>query len=993
MNNRYTIQEEGFLKEYQSYGTLIKDSISGLELYHVETKKDREFFFVYTFATPATDSSGVAHILEHSVFSGSQRYPQQDPFLELLKRSAASFLNAFTDLDHTSYPGASPIKKDFYSLFSVYTDAIFFPLLREETFMQEGVRVEEGADGTLRFDGVVFNEMLGATSSLGGITARGSVQSLLPNSCYSYNSGGDPLEIPNLTWQGLKDFHAKWYTPGNCKLMIYGDISLEEALAMVESELLDRLSAESIAQGVEQEELLTILNKRDAITQPEVVELTAPLDDSSPEGRGIILLNWLTTPMRDRESLFILDVLTEYLLGNPGAPLYKAIIQSGLGKDIYHGSGMTPEYGDLIFSVGIEGTSKESREQAEHLILGELERLVQQGVDLELLDGAIRNCEFHRKERKGGMPQGLRMHFRAIRGWLRGYTPAVTMLIEEEASRVITKIRKNPSLLIGWIKRHLLENPQRTTLVVTPDKEHSPRIQQALSEKLRSLEKTLSAKEREEIRAKQENLHHSIQQNKDTPLAIELLSRSDIDAPPKDPPQEEQQFGSHRVSYVEVPSSDILYMTLYSDISTLTEEELRFLPLYSRLFTTSPLGDMSYDRVSQQIAHLMGSCYSSCDIHRFHKSESYRGYWYLRAKLLAHDLKESLSLINRLLGEVQINDHDAIKRVLQEVIQEVTQDMVSSGDSYATMRSGMNHSLLLQWEELWDGVSYLETLQSIQQESKEDLDRVGAILLGIRDKLHAPQRIFLSGSEGCKRAAYQEVHAFCKTLPSPLPEGEFTTAPLPSSLRSSFQPYIYEDSSLPLKERQIPLESIAIPGQTAYGGLVFPSQRGDIMGAALRVLGTMITAEDLWKRVRMEGGAYGVSGRQREDEGVFIFSSYRDPNPVQSLSVFLNLFKTMTPLQKDQVESTIVKLLGSLLKPRVPSEQHSLFAARWVYGITPELRAEQLQRYKQLSLGHILEAVELLKEQITKGRASVVGNMEYLQSVGIDTAHRYKVEQ
>ncbi len=976
MNTRYKgfdVVEEGFLKEYETYGTLLRHKKTGLEIYHLFTEHDRESLFAYTFATPSTDSTGVAHILEHSVFSGSQQFPQRDPFIEIIKNSVSSYLNAFTSIDHTTYPAASPLKKDFFSLFKVYTDAIFFPLLSKETFMQEGIRVEFDESGELRFDGVVYNEMLGANSSQERIVMKESIFSLFPNSCYSHNSGGEPVEIPQLTWEKLKDFHAKWYRPDNCKLLVYGNISLDEILGAVETNLLSRIpdfiGSDQVGRQVQE-----ILSAGDRVTEPKTLYKSAPLDEGSSESsKSTIVVNWAITPIEDCESTMILNILTEYLLGHPGAPLYRKIRESGLGSDLSGVSGMDPDGRELVFTVGVEGSDPTHIEEFEKLLFDELKSMVQNGLDPLVLDGAIRKCEFHQKERKGGIPQGLRMQFRAIRGWLRGLSPTHTLLIEENSQQVIQSIHNTPRYMERWIEKYLIENRSRTTLVVTPSKEHSQSIEQQIQEKLQQIKSALTPELKESLKQEQDAFYQAIQDShSDEPLAIDMLTKEDIDEPLSDPLQTSYTTNGVQIEYQEIPSQDIVYLSMYSNIAHLTVEELQFLPLFIRLFTTVPLPGKGYEEVSQQLAHLTGSCYSSCILRSVGTGESCRGYWYLRTKLLEADLEESLALFRDLLTKGEVNNRSRIRLVIQEIIQELVTDIVPSGHSFGLKRASSSLSLSLGWDERWDGVTLLETLQAIPLDDDQEIDKLGEIFLKTLKKISVPSKYFVSVGSDYQEGVVSQLIGFSEALGKPEKDTPFEVEPFTEE-------YPLHDHFSKIDGHSVSYETLTIPGQSSYSSLVVPSCGYSDLGASLTVLGHILSFGHLWKSVRIEGGAYGVGAMQQNSDRIFSFYSYRDPNPLQSVETFLQSGAIAQQVDQETLDATIIRILGSLLKPKVPSEQNSAGATRWVFDITRDQREREITAIRNVTIESVIEAGKFLETQLPLAQVSLCTNQRYVE--------------
>ncbi|MEA1910296.1 MAG: insulinase family protein, partial [Spirochaetota bacterium] len=394
----FTLTSVSDLKEYKGKGYTFKHNKTGLELFHLHND-DTENLFSFSFKTPAYDNSGVAHILEHSVLSGSEKYPVKDPFMSLMKGSMNTFLNAMTYPEKTVYPAASPVEKDYFNMMSVYADAVFFPLLKKEVFHQEGHRLEFDEDGNLKIVGIVFNEMKGAYSDHDSIVGEWCYRSLLPDTQYCYDSGGEPEAIPDLSYEQFKKYHETYYHPSNCKVFLYGNIPSEKQLGFLDEKFLNTF---------EFKEVNTEIREQIRWEKPSFMELTSPLtENEDPRGKSTIAVNWLMNSIGNPLDLLSLEVLSEILLSNTGSPLYKSIIDSGLGEDISPVSGLETDVRELIFSVGIRGTDPDKKEPFEKLIENEFKKLVEKGLPSDTVKGALKRVEFRNREIKGGAPFGL----------------------------------------------------------------------------------------------------------------------------------------------------------------------------------------------------------------------------------------------------------------------------------------------------------------------------------------------------------------------------------------------------------------------------------------------------------------------------------------------------------------------------------------------------------------------------------------------------------
>ncbi|MDR2717593.1 MAG: insulinase family protein, partial [Treponema sp.] len=418
LDSGFTIIDIVDLAEMQATGIWARHEKCGVEVFHV-VNDDSENLFAFSFATSPEDNTGAAHILEHSALCGSERYPLKDAFLVLAQGSLQTFLNAWTFPDKTVYPASSVNEHDYFNLMSVYGDAVFRPLLSEWTFMQEGHRYEFAQDGKLSITGVVYNEMKGAYSSLDAYAGLWSVKAVMPDTPYSFESGGSPEHIPALSWEGLKDFHRRRYSPANCRVFLAGNIPTEKQLAFLN----DRFF--SLTDGGA---ALPPVAKQKRWTAPEQFRVPCPAGASSDDdSKPTIFLSWLCCDAVDTSENIALVALTEILLGHDGSPLMRTLIESGLGEDITPVSGLESELGETLFVAGLRevaGTVEEMGKKVEDLILGELRRLVTEGIPQGEIEAALLFMEFSQREiKRSHGPFSLVWMRRTLRTWLHGGKP------------------------------------------------------------------------------------------------------------------------------------------------------------------------------------------------------------------------------------------------------------------------------------------------------------------------------------------------------------------------------------------------------------------------------------------------------------------------------------------------------------------------------------------------------------------------------------------
>jgi Zn-dependent M16 (insulinase) family peptidase len=471
------------IPELKTKAELFQHAKTGAELLSLVNKDENKVFGI-TFRTPPTDSTGVAHILEHSVLCGSRKYPVKEPFVELLKGSLQTFLNAMTYPDKTCYPVASQNLQDFYNLIDVYLDAVFYPRISPFIFQQEGWHLElENLDEPLIYKGVVFNEMKGAYSSPDSRLAEYSRQSLFPDNPYGFDSGGDPRHIPALTFDQFKAFHQKYYHPSNARIYFYGDDDLTERLRLANDYLKD----------FERMEIDSTIPLQKRFDRPErLTQSFAAGGDDGRESKGMVTLNWLLDVSTHRDMNLAFHILEYILLGMPGSPLRKSLIESKLGEDLA-GGGLGSELYQIYFSTGLKGVDIKEADRIEALILETLIRLVKDGIDPHTVEAALNTIEFTLRENNtGGFPRGLLLMLRALNTWLYGGDPLALVAFEAPLEAVKSSLASKESFFEEMIDRFFLDNPHRTTLILKPDPELSKKEEAAEREGLAESRKAMN---------------------------------------------------------------------------------------------------------------------------------------------------------------------------------------------------------------------------------------------------------------------------------------------------------------------------------------------------------------------------------------------------------------------------------------------------------------------------------------------------------------------
>jgi Zn-dependent M16 (insulinase) family peptidase len=551
--NGFELIEERYIQELNSWARLYRHAKTGARLLSLENDDENKVFAI-TFRTPPVDSTGVAHILEHSVLAGSEKYPLKDPFREIAKGSLNTFLNAFTFPDKTCYPVASQNLQDFYNLIDVYVDSVFHPLIHPETLQQEGWRYDlEHPDAPLTFKGVVFNEMKGAYSSPDNVLDRFSQQSLFPNHTYGVDSGGDPKDIPNLIYEQFKDFHTRYYHPSNAYIYFYGDDDSQERLRLMDSYL----------QEFEPLEVDSTIGLHPGIDKPQ--QLVIPYDAGQDgERKAYLTVNWLLPDTLDPERTFTYNILNYILVGTPASPLRKELVDSGLGEDLA-GGGLEAQLRQMMFSTGLKGVAIEDLDRVETLIFKTLQKLAQEGIDPDTTVASVNTIEFRLRENNtGAMPRGLIVMLRALTTWLYDGDPFNALAFEAPLSSLKARLAAGEPVFEDLIRVSFLDNQHRTVLILQPDASVRQREETEERERLERARAGMAPGDIQAIIEANKILkeHQETPDSPETLATIPSLKLADLDRQIKTIPLEVVDLHGSRVLYHDLFTNGIVYLDL-----------------------------------------------------------------------------------------------------------------------------------------------------------------------------------------------------------------------------------------------------------------------------------------------------------------------------------------------------------------------------------------------------------------------------------------------
>lgn len=936
--------EEQFLNEYKSTAILYRHKKTGAEVMSVSNDDENKVFGI-VIRTPPKDSTGIPHILEHSVLCGSRKYPLKEPFVELLKGSLQTFLNAFTYPDRTCYPVASTNLKDFYNLVDVYLDAVFFPKCVNDlqTFQQEGWHYELNDPAEdISLKGVVFNEMKGVYSQPDNVLGRISQQALYPDNTYGVDSGGDPEVIPKLTFQEFQEFHCKFYHPSNARIWFYGDDDPEMRLRII-SAYLDQFDASNAAKESE-------IKAQKLFSEPKRVAEKYPVGEAGDiKKKNMICLNWLLSdePL-DLETELALGFLDHLMLGTPAAPLRKTLLESGLGDAIV-GGGLEGELLQPQFSIGLKNVAEDDIGRVEDLIFSTLKKLADEGFTSEAVEASMNTIEFSLRENNtGSYPRGLSLMLRSMGKWLYGKDPFEPLKFEKPLETLKARIAQegSKSVFSPLIQKFILDNPHRVTIELQPDPEKASRDEAVEQEKLKQIKSCMSEEDlaklvraTEELRLKQET--------PDPPEALKCVPCLSLDDIPKKPthvPTIITQIKGTKVLQHDLFTNDVLYTEAVFDMRPLRSSLLPLVPLFCQSLLEMGTKDMDFVKLNQLIGRKTGG------ISVYPSTSSVRGkvepasHIIVRGKAMAGRVNDLFNLIRTILLDVQFSDQQRFKQFVMQSKARMENKLTGSGHGIAAARLDAKLNVAGWVNEQMGGLSYMDFLQKLEKQVDDDWSTVAGSLEEIRDSLFSRKGVLINMTADEKNlvSAEQHVADFLSALP------DTNTLVIPS----------WNSRLTPVNE------ALLIPTQVNYVGKAANIYETgyDLKGSAY-VISKYIGNTWLWDRVRVSGGAYGGFCDLDSHSGVFSYLSYRDPNLLKTLDIYDGTAKFLRELDldADTLSKAIIGTIGDVDSYQLPDAKGYTSLMRYLLGVTDEERERRWEEILSTSVKDFHEFADVLE--------------------------------
>ncbi|PIE61080.1 MAG: peptidase M16 [Desulfobacterales bacterium] len=902
------------LKDYQIKRVSHLASINAhlIELVHTGTNavhihianEDKENTFGVFFRTVPKDATGVAHVLEHTVLCGSEKYKVRDPFFSMIKRSLSTFMNALTASDWTMYPFSTQNKKDYYNLMDVYLDAAFFPNIDALSFKQEGHRLafEANDDGDLELvhKGVVYNEMKGAMSSPDQVLFRALLKGLYPDTTYRYNSGGDPSDIPLLTHEGLKAFHAKYYHPSNAFFYTYGNLPLEDTLGHIHDSVLSRFDVLEMDTRVPSQPRWEAPR---AMVQPYAYTDT---NNMAKKFQGCVA--WLTSDICAGFDVLVLTILEQILLGNSASPLRKALIDSELGTALSDGSGFHADNKDTMFVCGLKDIEASSVPKVEQIILETLTHLANEGIDSRLVDSAIHQIEFYRKEiTNTPEPFGIKLLLGIAGTVIHGGDPVSCINIDDDLAQLKAELEKGP-FLETKIWEFFINNPHRLLFTLKPDTALSDRqVAETRADLKLKLAKLLPA-EIEKINADAKILE-ALQETEEDLSVLPTLELEDV---PRQIEiiQPDSVEGVSMTTCYDKATSGILYFTCPVGAGNIPPELFPMVPFFCRAFTNSGTAKNAYvDMAKRMDLYTGGISVAPFSGTYFNEDGGAHSFLAIQGKALDRNADHLFDLMDEFINEYGFSDHERLKSLLLQYQAGLESSVVAAGHRYAITLSARHLSRAAHISELWHGIAQYKAVKALanavahKDTGKIALTQLSRNLTAIADALLTQNNLnpAVIGSADILRQADRRI----QTIHERLSNGTHKAFSTPDIDWNTSRPY----------DGWYTNTAVSFVGQSFKTvRITHPDSPG------LAVISKLLRLLYLHKEIREKGGAYGGMAMYNTEEGIFSFGSYRDPHIKRTLDVFADAcdFIRGGKFTETDVKEAILQVCSDIDKPDTP---------------------------------------------------------------------------
>lgn len=902
---------------------------------------DNDKTFAITFRTPPNDSTGLPHILEHSVLCGSEKYPLKDSFATLAKSTINSFINAFTFPDKTMYPFSTTNIEEFHKLMDVYLDAVFFPNIykHKEIFLQEGWRFEiDEKTNKLKYNGVVYGEMKGAFSSAGRILDSHTQRALFPNTCYGVESGGDPEDIVNLKYEDFLDFHKKYYHPSNSLIYLYGDSNIEDELKILNENFLSKFDYLKVDSKIEEQKPF-IAPKEETIEYPTT---TKDCEDKYLFGLSIVL-----GKATDDRLMLGLDLLGSILMDYESSPLKKALIKADLGEDVYG-----EFYEDYIyqpfFSITIENTSLDKKEKFKTVVNETLNKLKNEGIDKELITAAINKCEFTLKEGHfydSHFPKGLQIAIKVMDSMLYDGEPLIHIKYNENLKFI--KENLNNGYFEDLIDKYFLNNNHKALITLKPNSKLNP--QKLIDEKLAKIYENLTSDEIEQIKLQtaQVKQFQEQEESKENSDKIKVLNIDKIDKLPQTITLDKKNFEEIELQEYKTKTNGIEYFNFYFDLSQIPQDKIPYLNLISDLLEETKTKNYDSDDFANLINTYLGD-FNISILGLEDKDNNLVPKLELSTKILEQNFDKLILILNELFNNV-IFDEAKVDEVLKKLNTRYEASILQSGHNYALTRIESYFSKVGKYNEICGGLEFYQFIKNLNQNFKTNKQKIIENLVEVYEMIFNKNNLIIN--------IVSENFDFEKLKKLELKNKIYIT-----------QIYNFKLETLN--------EAFETSSQINYVGKGFNFKKlGYEYSGSLLVLRNILRYNYLWDNLRVKGGAYGAMAKINQT-GSFGLVSYRDPNINASLDIYDKLPQFLENLEMDEKELRrfIIGTISDQDKPLEIEDKSKKAMYDYLRKISFDERKKERTQIINTKLIDIKNMSNLTKDVLAKNNICVIGN-------------------
>ena len=948
--NAYEVLKEEELQDIHSKGWLLRHKKTGARVMLIENSDENKVFNI-AFRTPPKNSTGVAHILEHSVLCGSREFPLKDPFVELVKGSLNTFLNAMTYPDKTCYPVASCNDRDFQNLMHVYLDAVFYPNIykKEEIFRQEGWNYHlEKKEGPLKYNGVVYNEMKGAFSSPDDVLEREIMNSLFPDTTYGCESGGDPENIPDLSYEEFLDFHRQYYHPSNSFIYLYGNMDMEEKLEFLDSHYLSAFDSLVIDSEIRDQE---------AFAQVKDIQKSYPVsEDEGEEDNTYLSYNMVVGEAADINLSLAFEVLDYALLSAPGAPLKQALLDAKIGKDIYGSfeDGIKQTY----FSIVAKGANLSRKEEFIKVIRDTLTKIAEDGIDKKAVTAGINYYEFRFREADfSSYPKGLMYGLDILSSWLYDDTKPFCEVQLLEGFEFLKKALEE-GYFEELIRKYLLDNTHGAVLSLVPEKGLAAKRDKELEEKLENYRKSLSD---EELTRMVENTKalEAYQEAEEAPEAltcIPMLSREDIKKEITGLTNEEHHVEDSLFLYHDVCTNGIGYADLLFEIHDFDVDTVHYLGLLKSVLGAVDTENYTYGELFNEVnARTGGIAYGIEVFDDAQDTDAFRAMFAVRGKALYPEMDFMFSMIREVLTTSKLDDTKRLYEIIARVRSRAQASLASAGHSTAVLRGASYASPMAEFQDEMAGIGYYQFIEKLEKDFDSCKDEIVKNLRKVMEEVLRPENFCVSYTG--ERESLDVVKAQAAGIKKVLFNGQ-----KPESVKQA--PCIKKNEAFKTSGQ---VQYVAQNGNFRKKGLEYTG--------ALEILKVILSYDYLWINLRVKGGAYGcMSGFKRNGESFLV--SYRDPHLKRTLEVYQGVPDYIRAFEADEREMTkyIIGTISNKDVPRTPQMQGSISKTAYFSNVTEDMLQKERNQILGAQKEDIQKLAALVEAVLSDDQICVVGS-------------------